>query len=198
MKTQFAVLAALSLGAFAQPAAAQSVSTSTYKKVLEFAGCVVDANGDGARAVLATVPGSFEAATAISRLVAGSTCGDRKDKPEVMRGAIAERIYLIVYPDKPAEVTGTPAPFVGSGDPKLGNYDVTRCAAQRDPVGADMLVRSELRSDAEKAAVKRIIPVIGACTPAGAQIGFDREKMRGLIAEGLIAVRGTQPAPVGQ
>jgi hypothetical protein len=190
MRIHLAVLATVSLGVLAQPAAAQSVSRAGYKTALDTASCIVAAKGDEARALFATVPQSPEAASGIASLMKGGSCGTNAADPSIMRGALAERVYLKAYPTPPAEVSLTPAPFTGSGNPELATYDITRCAALRDPVGADMLVRSELRSDAEKAAVKRIIPVIGACTPAGSQIGFDREGMRGLIAEGLLTVRG--------
>lgn len=188
MKSSLAILAALSLGALTQPAVAQSVSASKYKTTLAFATCIVDAKADQARAVFTTAPKSPESDASVAALVAGTNCGD-PGVAGALRGALAERVYLKTYAAAPTEVSLTPATFTGSGNPALANYDVTRCAALRDPVGADMLVRAELRSDAEKAAIKRIVPVIGACTPAGGQIGFDREGMRGLVAEGLIAVR---------
>ena len=187
-------LAAGMAALLAQPAFAQggSVSASTYKTTLEFAGCVVNADASGASALLATVPGSPQADTAVSGLLANKACNKDKVSASALRGAVAEQLYLKQYPAAPAELTGPPPPFKGSGDADLAYYDITRCAATRDPLGADMLIRGELRSEAEKIAVRRILPVIGACTPEGAKIGFDREKMRGLIAEGLLVVRKGQ------
>jgi len=192
MMTRFAILAAVSLIAFAQPAAAQGkVSATAYKTTLAFAGCAVDADWDNARALLAAEPGSKPANEAADHLLANKTCGD-EGSAKAMRGAVAERLYVKQYPAAPAEALGPAAPFTGSGKPDMAYFDITRCAATRDPVGADMLVRSELRSDAEKAALRRIVPVIGSCTPGGAQVGFDREGMRGLLAEGLLTVRAGQ------
>jgi hypothetical protein len=54
-----------------------------------------------------------------------------------------------------------------------------------------MLIRSELGSPAQKEALKRLGPVIGGCVPAGMQVAFDRERLRGLIAEGLLSARGS-------
>lgn len=184
-----AILATLPLALLAQPAAAQgNLSASAYKTAIDFAGCVVDADASGAAALLATAPGSPQADTATSLLLANATC-TVQPAAKAVRGAVAERLYLKRYPAAPAELAGPPPPFTGSGDIDLVYYDITRCAATRDPVGADMLVRSEPRSEDEKAALRRIVPIVGACTPAGGKIGFDREKMRGLIAEGLLAMR---------
>ncbi|MCW3847829.1 hypothetical protein OF829_11315 [Sphingomonas sp. LB-2] len=189
MKMPTAILAALPLLALAQPAAAQSVSTSSYRATLDFAGCALTANGADARALLATAPDSAGEAAIAARLAGTAGCGTVPND-KALRGAIAERVYLATYTAAPAApAAGPAAPFKGSGNTALANWDITRCAATRDPVSADMLIRSELRSPQEKEAIKRFIPVIGACTPAGFQVGFDRERMRGLVAEGLLAVR---------
>ena len=188
MTYRLAVLAGLPLLALAQPAAAQSVSTSSYRTTLEYAGCVLTADPANSRALLASVPESPESAALVTKLAVTPGC-TAKVNDKALRGAIAERVYLATYAAAPAEATGSAAPFAGSGVAALANWDVTRCVATRDPVGADMLVRSEVGSGAQKDAIKRISPVIGACVPAGVQIGFDREKMRGLVAEGLLAVR---------
>jgi hypothetical protein len=180
-------LAALVL---ALPASAQSVSKSGYAKTLDYAGCVVTGQGADARALLATVPDSAEEKAALAKLAADPKCSAKDSNERAIRGAIAERVYLADFAAAPAPPPeGEPPAFQGSGNADLANWDVTRCAATRDPVGADMLVRSELGSAAQRDAIKRVIPAIGGCTPMGAKIGFDREKMRGLIAEGLLKVR---------
>jgi hypothetical protein len=160
----------------------------SYQAALDYAGCV--AKTDGARDLFMTQPGSRESTAAITAAGDAGKCGKAPRGADQLRGALAERVYLNTYATPPVEVSLTPAPFTGSGKAELAMYDITRCAATRDPVGADMLIRSALRSDAEKAAVTRIVAVVSACTPSGAQVGFGREAMRGMIAEGLIAVRG--------
>lgn len=190
MMKRIAILATAAV--FAMPASAQTVSAGAYKDTLAYAGCVVTSDPASARALLETVPESPEAKKALDALSNNEGCAAQgKPKTEALRGAIAERIYLTSYTAAPAEARVESAPFAGSGKAALANWDVTRCVATRDPVGADMLVRSELSSNAQKDAIKRISPVIGGCVPAGMQVGFDREKMRGLIAEGLLAVRGS-------
>lgn len=186
--TKFAFLAALPLLALAQPAAAQSVSSSAYRDTLEFARCALASTPVDVQALLGAVPGSPDDRALTSKIANTADCTP-KPKLEALRGALAERSYLATYPAPPAAPAGPVSAFQGSGKAALANWDITRCAAQRDPVTADALIRSEPRSAEEKEALKRFLPVIGACTPAGFQIGFDREKMRGLVAEGLTAVR---------
>ena len=194
MKIQTAILAALPLLAFAQPAAAQSVSTSSYRTTLEFAGCALAANPADAKALIASVPASADEGALLKKLAATPGCTD-KVNPNALRGALAERLYVAAYPAAPAEPgTGPAAPFKGTGVAALANWDVTRCVATRDPVGSDMLIRSLPGSPEQKEAFKRLNPVLAACVPAGVQIGFDREKMRGLVAEGLLSVRAAVPA----
>jgi hypothetical protein len=166
-----------------------SPKKGNYLAALDYAGCVANASGDDARGVFMTQAGSRESSAAITALAAASKCGKLPGSAASLRGALAERVYLKTWPAAPAVPT-TPLPFTGSGKPELAMYDITRCVVTRDPLGADMLIRSAPRSDAEKDALHRVVPVIGTCTPAGGQVGFGREEMRGMIAEGLIAVRG--------
>jgi hypothetical protein len=184
------LLVALAALALALPASAQSVSRSGYARTLDYAGCVVIGQGADARALLATAPESAEEKAALAKLAADPKCPAKEANDKAIRGAVAERVYLADYAAAPEAPAGEPPAFQGSGDANLANWDVTRCAVTRDPAGADMLVRSELGSAAQRDAIKRIVPVIGSCTPMGAKIGFDREKMRGLIAEGLLRTRG--------
>lgn len=189
MRKLFPMLVIGGFAVIAQPAAAQSVSTSNYKAALEYSDCVVTKDAGAARALLAATPESPEAKTAAAALSA-TGCDGSKIRAEALRGAIAERTYLATYATPPAELTGEAPTFTGSGVKDLAYYDIGRCTALRDPLAADMLVRSELRSDAEKNALKRIMPVLAGCVPKGFQLGLDREKLRGYVAEGLYAVRG--------
>jgi hypothetical protein len=183
-----AILTGLSALAMAAPAAAQKASPAAYKATVEFADCVLAKSPADAQAVLASTPGTGDEKAAIGK-VAGTTGCSAKPKNDVLRGALAERVYLATYTAAPAERVGDLPPFTGSGNVALVNWDVTRCAAERDPVGADMLVRSEPRSAGEGEALKRFVSSLSSCLPGGATLGFGREVMRGLVAEGLIAVR---------
>lgn len=181
-------IAPTSMGNDIAPAAPKKGS---YQAALDYAGCVADAKGDAARNVFTTQAGSRESSAAITALAAASNCGKLPGSAASLRGALAERVYLKTWSAAPA-APAAPLPFTGSGKPDLAMYDITRCVVTRDPVGADMLIRSAAKSDAEKEALHRVVPVVGACTPSGGQVGFGREEMRGMIAEGLIATRAAQ------
>lgn len=188
-------LTAIAFGALlaALPASAQEAE----KPIDKFARCTVSADAAGAKALLALAPGSVESKKAARQLAdKKSACGSeikRPGEPE-LRGAIAERLYLDTYATPPAALTGAPAPFQGSGDPNQAMYDVTRCAATRDPVAADMLIRASAGTPDEKAALARVVPAVGGCTPQGAKLGFNRDQLHSLIAEGLLKVRGETSA----
>ncbi|MBC9031560.1 hypothetical protein IAG41_04065 [Sphingomonas sp. JC676] len=188
-------LAAISFSALiaALPAAAQDAE----KPIDQFARCTVGADAAGARALLTLAPGSAESKNAAKRLAdKKGACGSvikRPGEPEV-RGAIAERLYLDTYATPPAALTGEPAPFQGSGDATQAMYDVTRCAASRDPAAADMLIRAAAGTAEEKAALARVVPAVGRCTPQGAKLGFNRDQLHALVAEGLFKLRGETPA----
>lgn len=188
MRLNFTALAIVGL-AFPVVAQAQSVDP-----VQAFARCVVSGNAAGARDLLAQAPGSGKANAAARKLAEKkSACGARVAKsrldPELIRGAIAEQLYLTNYAAAPAALTGAPQPFQGSGDSAQVLYDVSRCATTRDPVAADMLVRSARGSADEKSALQPVIAAVSACTPSGAKIGFNRVQLRGMIAEGLYRTR---------
>jgi hypothetical protein len=176
----------------ALPAAAQDA-----EKIDQFARCTVGADAAGARALLALAPGSVDSKKAAKQLAdKKGTCGSaikRPGEPEI-RGAIAERLYLDTYATPPAALTGEPAPFQGSGDATQVMYDVTRCAASRDPVAADMLIRAAAGTAEEKAALARVVPAVGRCTPQGAKLGFNRDQLHALVAEGMFKLRGETPA----
>ncbi len=188
------VFTAFAFGALvaALPAAAQDA-----EKIDQFARCTVGADAAGARALLALAPGSVDSKKAAKQLAdKKGTCGSaikRPGEPEI-RGAIAERLYLDTYATPPAALTGEPAPFQGSGDATQVMYDVTRCAASRDPVAADMLIRAAAGTAEEKAALARVVPAVGRCTPQGAKLGFNRDQLHALVAEGMFKLRGETPA----
>ena len=177
----------------ALPAAAQDAE----KPIDQFARCTVGADAAGARALLALVPGSVDSKKATKQLAdKKGACGSaikRPGEPE-LRGAIAERLYLDTYAAAPLEAVGPPGPFQGSGDPTQAMYDITRCAATRDPEAADMFIRAGAGTPEEKTALTRVVPAMALCTPQSAKVGFNRDQLRALIAEGMLKLRGETPA----
>ncbi|NML05066.1 hypothetical protein [Sphingomonas sp. G-3-2-10] len=192
---------AAAAGCAAPPAQAQTESPErSYRMMQDLARCFVRGEPTKARALLAMQPETEETKkmfqAAISRRDGCmNASGKLSMRQASFRGVVAERLYLDTYSDPPADLPVSDAPFTGSGNSRLASYDVTLCVAQRDPFGADRFVRSPLRSPEEKAALSRIIPVIAGCTPKGAQIGFDRAMLHGLLAEALFKSRSGSAAP---
>jgi len=154
-----------------------------------FGKCAVGADHAGAVALLATAAGSKESSAAAKKLAdKKDACGavlGRDRGTDVVRGAIAEQLYLEAYATPPAAVAGEPAPFQGSGDPSLVQVDLSRCAVTRDPVAADALLRSTAGSAEERTALGAVVAAVGRCTPGGAKIGFSKVQLRAGVAEGL-------------
>ncbi|MDF2382268.1 hypothetical protein JMG10_12360 [Nostoc ellipsosporum NOK] len=158
-----------------------------------FGKCAVDGDRAAATALLATRIGSGESKNAAKKLADKKTaCGaiiGRDRGEEVVRGAIAGQLYTETYAAAPAALTGDPAPFQGSGDPNLVQYDLASCAVTRDPVAADALVRTAEGSAEERAALPAVVNAVGRCTPGSAKIGFSKAQLRAGVAEGLWTYR---------
>lgn len=154
-----------------------------------FAKCTIAADRAAATALLAAPFGSSESKSAVRTLAdKKNACGAviGKDRGEdVVRGAIAQQLYTESYAAAPAALTGDPAPFQGSGNPALVQYDLARCAVTRDPVAADALIRTTAGSAEERAALGAVVSAVGRCTPGGAKIGFTKVQLRAGVAEGL-------------
>lgn len=185
----------------ALPAAAQSRENAD-RVLMDTAQCLVNGRPLEARALIAMTPLTREADEAQQRFLAGrdecmrATIGSRGGRLKAdylsTRAAIARQLYLREVKVAPSEIgVNTSAPFTGSGNPQLVSHDVARCAATRDPVAADLLIRADVRSDAEKTALQRLMPVISGCTPSGARLGFNRDTLRGHLAEALLSARAT-------
>lgn len=190
--------------AFACMALAVPVAQAQEAEPLQaFARCVVGGDVAAARDLLAQTPASGKSNNAAKKLAdKKSTCGASlgKEKPDAaaVRGAIAEALYLTDFTAAPAAPAGPVQPFQGSGDPAQVLYDVSRCAATRDPIAVDALVRTARGSVEEKAALPQVIAAIGNCTPNGAKVGFNRAQLRAMTAEGLFKVRSAgAPAASG-
>lgn len=168
----------------------------------DFARCMVRGQPKRAHALLMMSPTAAESADRLLSWVAQrSHClrhrGALRMRPPVMRGAIAETLYLETF-DRPPGSGPLPTPAApSSADPLLIPYEVTQCAAARDPVAADRLVRSKRRSPEEVEAVDRLKPALNACAKPGVRLDFNRTLIRSLMAEGLYKVRSTGPAIQG-
>lgn len=173
----------------------------SYEILHSFARCVVNRQPDKVIQILNAEPRSKASNDLAGTLTEAGSClrvatgaGERASLRmggDTIRGALAEELYLKSYATPPAAPSEEQAvaPFQGSGKPQLASYDVVMCATLRDPIDADALVRSKPDTDAEKAALKNLMPVLSKCLPTGANLGFDREALHGLAAEGLWKMR---------
>jgi len=59
---------------------------------------------------------------------------------------------------------------------------VGECVVRADPTQSAALVRSEIASPAERGAFSALVPSLQGCLPAGKQISFSREVLRGIVA----------------
>jgi hypothetical protein len=200
MKMIFGISSALVGAALFSGTPATAQSRADADRVMQdYARCVVNGNPAEARGLIALSPETKEAESAVKAMASGRdgclrTNGGSQLRMQTpaLRAAIARQLYLRDVPASPADrVADTSIPFTGSGNAQLVSYDVARCAATRDPVAADMLIRADVRSDAEKTALQRLMPIISGCTPAGARLGFNRDTLRGHLAEALLAARAT-------
>ncbi len=194
----FAGVTVSALAVVSSPAVAQKRSDAD-RVMQTYAQCVVNGRPAEARRILTLSPETKEADDAVLALSDGragclrTNAGSQlRMQTPALRAAIARQLYLRDVTVPPAETTvNASAPFTGSGKAQLVSQDVARCAATRDAVAADMLIRAEVRSDAEKTALQRLMPVISSCTPTGARLGFNRDTLRGHLAEALLAARAT-------
>lgn len=109
-----------------------------------------------------------------------------------LRAMLLEQSYRARNKAGPAWLSGTIAAparrFVAVGE-KLGQAqaiaafaDCLVAAAQRE---ADALLRTSVGSAAEKAALKPLLPHLGPCVTAGAEVKLDLTRIRALVADGL-------------
>lgn len=168
----------------------------------DFARCMVRGQPKRAHAILMMPPTAADSERRLLSWVAQrSGClrrrGALRMRPPVMRGAIAETLYLETFGAPPPAGGPPEEAAANSGDPLLVPYEVTQCAAARDPVAADSLVRSKRRSADEVAAVNRLKPALAACATPGVRLTLNRTMIRSLMAEGLYKVRAGAAAGQG-
>lgn len=118
-----------------------------------------------------------------------------------MRGAIAEVFYLRQYPAKPdfaaLDHKAMPLPKAWS-EGQIGEYekirmlgqDLASCVVATAPGDADALLRTNLRSTAERATFRRLVPVLGPCLPNSLKMELDVAWLRSVVAEGLLRSMG--------
>ena len=160
-----------------------------------------------ARNILLTRPGSNAQERAVapfrrvmencmSDLVPGMFLGNAET-----RGAIAQVFYLRQYPAKSdfavLDHKAMPLPRAWS-EGKIAEYEKTQmlgqdfasCVVATAPGDADALLRTEIRSPAERTVFRRMVPVLGPCLPKGLKMELDVAWLRAVVSEGLLRGMG--------
>lgn len=163
------------------------------RSMARFARCAVRADPERITALLATPAGSAaenRILTYLARRYANCLIGDTDmaSSSVLMRGAIAERVYLDRFPEPLVAPRPSASPFVRN-PAVTAHFEVARCAAMRDPASADRLVRAPFRSPDEAAALQSLMPVLGACVASGSAFQFDRVLLHGALAEALLKMQ---------
>ncbi|MBO9623081.1 MAG: hypothetical protein J7500_10260 [Sphingomonas sp.] len=70
--------------------------------------------------------------------------------------------------------------------------------AQDAETPIDQFARCSVAAHAARArallALARVVPAVGNCAPQGAKLGFNRDQLHALVAEGMLKLRGETPA----
>ena len=170
--------------------ATKDVTSAGERSLYDMASCMAKRHPANVAALLSSDPASVDSERQIVRLFYHySQCGNRtfvrfSVKRDVMRGILAEQLYLRAYPAPPAQLGTTNAPLApSSGDPITVRYAVGACAAARDPGDADAVVRAARRSPEESDASRRLAATLNAC--ASGHVDFSGAQLHGVLAEAL-------------
>jgi hypothetical protein len=125
-----------------------------------------------------------------------------------LRAMMLERSYLAHNPTVPAWLGKAASPpirrFVSSG-PDLPRAQVAAafadCVVTAAPREADALIRTLPDSEAEKAAIRPLVPHLAPCITEGMQVSLQPAQLRSLVADGLWAAwrasTGQPPSALG-
>lgn len=174
-----------------------------------FSDCLVRRQPDDVDAYLATAPGSPQANEIVADLVnqgRSSTClgragafriGEMRMTPRAFRGSLSEARYRSLYPDQPAAGLARLEP-IEIATPAFNARVTTaaepvdeiirifgECVVAARPIEVDALIRTELGSDAEWAALDALYDAMDSCLWQGQSVEFNRENLRGALAEAL-------------
>jgi hypothetical protein len=164
--------------------------------------CVYGKESVAARGLLRSVPGSKDEAnrmTALHSRLEECVNGDAQAvrfTSFVFRGALAEGIFLAMYPTDPvgppsADRLDLPASWIEAyrKDPSIGAtlamHQLAACVVRTVPVETSRLVRSTPGSADESAGFQAIAPHLGPCVNQGRTFSSDRTTLRALLAEAL-------------
>ncbi|NNC72185.1 MAG: hypothetical protein HKN78_04835 [Sphingomonadaceae bacterium] len=174
-----------------------------------FADCLAEFNRPDALAYLATQPGSPASEAAWRTLIpftenrcvqfTGVEIGGRTlhVDPDILRGQLSQALYLGDYPNAaPVSISGAEPGIIAV---EVYNHRIRNAASARQeilqifgdcvvaaqPMDVDALIRSDIGSRAENAAIGAIGEAMGPCLWEGQSIAFSRESLRAALAAGL-------------
>jgi hypothetical protein len=163
----------------------------------QYSRCYAQNNGKKAEAALALVYLSPEQDAAVKKLnrsladCLGFSGLNIRFAAPAMVGGMAEQLVLGTYGDanlpRVAALTED-AMFASSFKPRNDGEDYAQCVVRSNPTGAFAAIRTDVGSDAETAAVKALVPVLGSCLVAGQNINLNNDTVRSIAAVGLYRI----------
>ena len=197
------ILLALLLGQAAPTIASAKPSDPALLRSWYASGqCLVARNGVQAEAILDTRPQSLDFLGAFLTADTRTRCFDQR-RAAVMhenatRGAVAEALLLRDF-----SAVGTPRgkhvakvfmPLRSPVAPAAGEkraiafLEITECVAEKEPALSFQLFSTEIGSREETAAVRALVPALGACLSKGLQVPMNASYVRSFLAEAVYRV----------
>jgi hypothetical protein len=111
----------------------------------------------------------------------------------MVRGAIAQALFVRDFrgtmgheprPGLDPVDLGLDAAIAVGGPPATEPYRWADCVVRNDPAATERLLRTDIGSPQEAAAVSGLQPYMSACMAMGAQISVRQSEMRSLFAQG--------------
>jgi hypothetical protein len=174
------------------------------KAMAEFAKCVVRSNGREKKALAyLQIPESDPAITAAGYQIARSDCARTGAQMRFKETLFSRSLYTALYQkyyratppadglnivpaDYRSEFTVTKIPV---GDAQLALRAFGDCATKQNPKAVHDFVLSDLRSEAEKATVSKVVESLQQCLAPDVTLKFSRTLLKGLVAESLYKAR---------
>lgn len=169
-------------------------------EIRRMADCIVERARNRTALLLTILPGSTDEERIIdslysrmSQCMSSNRSAIRFDSTE-FRAAVAEASYIKSYAADPdfTKIAHAELPLPEGWSqkqynerqvPKLFAHAMARCVVAGDPEAAAALVRSHPRGPEERAAIKRIKPLIGPCIVQGSTVSLDASSLRAFIAQ---------------
>lgn len=202
-----AILAALALMSAPQDAKTANTDTvKTMKGMHEFSACVAKDREKSGK-LLGVVPGTPEESKILVELMSEGCprFGDVTIEPILLRGTIAEAMFeqdfgrIGAPPKNPTPpLFATPTATELNALPTLARFNVALlifadCVVKASPNEAMAILRTDSGTPSERAAFAKLAPALGPCLTAGAKVEFNRNQLRGAMAEasyrGAVAAR---------